>query len=154
MEMEIEMNLFDVTAYPALALHVAGFALTELLGAPAQYGDLHVSVDIHPDGTRTVHLVSRVIHVPGTHHLYKGMVSVGMRVTPEGDWSADSADVHLAHPKTGDWDEENGCTFVGDLAPGLDYVTMFSTDQFDVENPRHSATHLLPVFTSKFPTSE
>ena len=138
-----------LTADVALAFDVSNYALAELLGANPQRSNVDVHIDYHPDGSRTVNLISRRVHVAGTRHLYKCMVSVTLNKF-DYHYLANRVCVHLSHPRTGEWDEDNGCTFVGDLEPGLDNVTMFSTSQDDVDNVHHSARHLLPRFGSHF----
>lgn len=143
----------NMSASVMLAMHMSTLATTELFGAPALWSDQKISIDRHSDTERSVQLAGGLLHVPGTHHLYKGMVTVQMEKDGAGHWHATNVFVHCSHPRTGQWDEQRQETFVGDT-PGIDPVTAYTCREHEVDDPRYGFKGLLPRISTKFEFSE
>jgi|GEM_PF-6554092 len=155
MERNLDMNNeAELRSATMLAIYMSDLALQDCLGGHAIWSKMTVQIDRFNDTRWTVNLHGDLIHVPGTRHLYKGMVSITLIKNDTGHWQFDQAMVMLHHPKTGAWDDAKNETFVGDLEPGLDNVMMYSPDQAMVDNPRYAFRGVLPAQTSFFSIPE
>ncbi len=144
-------NEAKLTKSTMLAMHMASLALKKMLGDNPIWSDMLIKYDRFNESEVTVHMFGNRIHVPGTKHLYKVLVSVKLiRGDHDEPWCFRDATIHLHHPRTGDYDGTEGKTFVGDLEPGLDNVTLFTSLQEEVDNPRLAYDYTLPALSSHF----
>jgi hypothetical protein len=144
----------NLCAYNALAIYMATLGLQKILGGIAVWSNMDVELDefLNKDDVIQVGLYGNRIHVPGTRHLYKGAVQVKLVKTRDGHWQFREMTIFLHHRDIGNYSGTNPIDI--SLEPGIEPVTMFTTEQSEVDNPHLAYEHLLPAQTSHFAIPE
>jgi hypothetical protein len=140
--------------YNTLAIYMATLGLQKILGGIAVWSNMDVKLDeiLSKENVKRVLIFGSRIHVPGTRHLYKGAADVKLVKTDDGHWQFREMTIFLHHRDIGHYSSTNPINI--SLEPGVEAVTMFTTEQSEVDDPYLAYEHLLPAQTSHFAIPE
>ncbi len=140
--------------YSALAMHMATMGLQHILGGLPIWSniDIHVDRSLSGEKTKVVWLMGNRVHVIGTRHLYKPAAQVTLIQNGEGHWQFRKMSIFLHHHRMSEYTVDHSIDI--SLEPGIEMMTDFTSEQFEVDDPRLTFSVLLPRFTSHFTIPE
>lgn len=140
--------------YSALAYHMATLGLQHILGGLPIWSNVDVIFDdaLSDEKTKVVWFHGRRLHVVGTRHLYSPAAQVKMIQNDEGHWQFRKMSIFLHHPRISEWSSDRSIDV--SLEPGIEALTDFTSEQFEVDDPRLTFSVLLPALTTHFTIPE
>ncbi|MEK7510779.1 MAG: hypothetical protein AAB582_00895 [Patescibacteria group bacterium] len=151
MEKKYEAKL---CGYSALAMHMATMGLQHILGGIPIWSNIDINLDpiLCTDDSIIVRLRGNRIHVVGTRHLYKPTAEVALVKNSDGHWQFRKMTIFLHHPRIGEFSNDHSIDI--SLEPGIEMITDFSSDEFEVADPHLSYSVLMPALTTHFTIPE